>query len=195
MAQIVANPRYVSGGGQGVLGTAFVDGIDLVFGKNAKAEMYMEGGFVGGIALGQVNKDLVPGQDIAFFPFPAIDEQFGSPVVGGGDLAVMLVDTPQVRELMRYLAGKEAAEIWSATGAIVSPNKLVDPKTYPNDLTRAEAAQIANATVFQFDGSDLLPANLAEHWGTALQDVVARPGEIERIARDFEAKARVEFNR
>jgi hypothetical protein len=80
----IINEENVAGGTEGALGTAFVDGIGRVFGKNADAEMYMEGGFVGGIALGEVNPDLKPGTDIAFFPFPTINEQHGSPLVGGG---------------------------------------------------------------------------------------------------------------
>ena len=195
MTQIISNAKYVSGGIDGVLGTAFVPGIGLVFGTNAKAEMYMEGGFVGGIALGEVNKALKPGEDIAFFPFPTIDDKIGSPVVGGGDLAVMFTDNPQVRELVKYLASKEAGEIWSATGAIVSPNKLVDLKAYPNVLTKAEAEQVAGATAFRFDGSDLLPGSLGDDWGTALQDMVAKPANIEAILKDFETKAKVEFKR
>jgi hypothetical protein len=54
MTQILNN-NYLAGGVQGALGTAFVDGIGRVFGKKPSAQLYMEGGFVGGIALDQVN--------------------------------------------------------------------------------------------------------------------------------------------
>lgn len=195
MAGVVANEKYVAGGREGVLGTKFVDGIGRVFSTKADAEMYFEGGFVGGIALKDVNPALKPGQDIAFFPFPTINEQHGSPLIGGGDLMVGFADTPEVREFMKYMVGKEAGEIWAKTGAIVSPNKLVDPAVYPNELAKAEAAQVAGATVFRFDGSDLLPGTLGEEWGTALQGVVEEPEEVESIMEDFEAKASQEFKR
>ena len=195
MASIVANEKYVAGGTEGVLGTKFVDGIGRVFSTKADAEMYFEGGFVGGIALKDVNPALKPGEDIAFFPFPTIDEQYGSPLIGGGDLMVGFADTPEVRSFMEYLISKEAGEIWAKTGAIVSPNKLVDPSVYPNELAKAEAAQVAAATVFRFDGSDLLPGTLGEEWGTALQGVVEAPDDVQAIMEDFEAKAGQEFKR
>jgi alpha-glucoside transport system substrate-binding protein len=195
MTSIVSNDKYVAGGREGVLGTKFTDGIARVFGKNSTAEMYFEGGFVGGIALGDTNKDLKVGTDIAFFPFPTIDAQYDSPLIGAGDLMSAFVDTPQVREFMKYMVSKEAGEIWAKSGAIISPNKLVDASVYPNDLTKAEAAQVASATVFRFDGSDLLPGTLGEDWGTTLQGMVTKPENIEQLLSDFEAKAGQEFNR
>jgi alpha-glucoside transport system substrate-binding protein len=195
MATIVANEDYVAGGREGVLGTKFVDGIGRVFGENADAQMYFEGGFVGAIALQDVNPKLTAGKDIAFFPFPTIDEQYDSPLIGAGDLMSAFVDTPEVREFMNYMITKEAGEIWAKTGAIVSPNKLVDASVYPNELAQAEAAQVASATVFRFDGSDLLPGTLGEEWGTALQGVVENPDDIQSLMEDFEAKAGQEFNR
>jgi ABC-type sugar transport system substrate-binding protein len=195
MTSIVANDKYVAGGKEGVLGTKFVDGIGRVFGKNADAQMYFEGGFVGGIALKDVNTSLKVGTDIDFFPFPTIDPQFDSPLIGGGDLLVAFADNPQVRAYAKYMIGKQAGEIWAKTGAIVSPNKQVDPAVYPNDLTRKEAAQVAAATVFRFDGSDQLPGNLADDWGAALQAMVTTPGDISKILADFEVKAAQQFKR
>src|SRR5215210_5908789 len=82
MTQIV-NDQYVDGGIDTALGIGFVDGIGKVFSKNPTAEMYMEGGFVGGIALGQVNPSLKPGTDIDFFSWPEIKPDNGNPLVGG----------------------------------------------------------------------------------------------------------------
>lgn len=195
MTSIIANDKYVAGGKEGVLGTKFVDGIGRVFGKNADAQLYYEGGFVGGIALKDVNTSLKVGTDIDFFPFPSIDPQYGNPLIGGGDLLVGFADNPQVRAYMKYMVSKEAGEIWAKTGAIVSPNKQVDPSVYPNDLTRKEAAQVASATVFRFDGSDQLPGNLADDWGAALQAMVTTPGDIAKILGDFDVKAAQEFKR
>jgi alpha-glucoside transport system substrate-binding protein len=47
MRQIINNEN-LPGGINGALGVGFVDGIGQVFGSNPKAEMYFEGGFVGG---------------------------------------------------------------------------------------------------------------------------------------------------
>ena len=73
------NDDSVSGGIDGALGTDFVGGIGKVFSTNPTAHLYMEGGFVGGIALADVNPDLEPGKTIDFFPFPTIDQAQGRP--------------------------------------------------------------------------------------------------------------------
>ena len=57
-------------GVQGVLGQSFVGGIGDVFGTNPKAQLYFEGGSVGGIATQQVNPALKPGKTIISFPWP-----------------------------------------------------------------------------------------------------------------------------
>src|ERR687898_2715056 len=92
----IVNDKYVAGGIDTALGISFVDGIGRVFSKNPVAEMYMEGGFVGGIALGDVNPDLKIGEDIDFFEWPTIDEAQGNPLVGGGDIASAFVNDEDV---------------------------------------------------------------------------------------------------
>ena len=62
----------VAGGITGALATLFVDGIGQVFSPNADAELFYEGGFVAGIATGDVNPDLVPVETIDFFDFPSV---------------------------------------------------------------------------------------------------------------------------
>jgi alpha-glucoside transport system substrate-binding protein len=192
MLQILNN-KYLAGGVQGALGTAFVDGIGLVFKPRAKAQLYMEGGFVGGIALGDVNKALKPGKTINFFPFPTINPAHGSPLVGGGDLAAAFKDNAQVRAFLKYISSAEAGRIWVSTGAIVSPNKQVKGSAYPNLLVRAEAKQVASAKVFRFDGSDLLPGTLADDWGAVLQNAMQKPGSINSLLSEYQKKADKEF--
>lgn len=194
MTSIIREP-YVAGGIAGALGTGFVDGIGLVFGENPTAHLYMEGGFVGGIALGDVNPKLKPGVTIQEAPFPPIVPRFGSPLVGGGDLAAAFVDNAEVRKLLQYLSSQEAGKIWVSTGAIVSPNKRVPPSAYPNVLVRAEAKQVATAKVFRFDGSDLLPGSLGENWGTLLQKVIQKPGDAAKLLKGFQRDAKREFKK
>lgn len=191
----IINDNYVVGGVQGALGTGFVDGIGHVFGTSPDAHLYMEGGFVGGIALGDVNPKLKPGKTIQEAPFPTINAKYGSPVVGGGDLTAAFKDTPEVRQLLLYLSSAEAGKIWVSTGAIVSPNKGVKASYYPNALVRKEAAQVAGAKVFRFDGSDLLPGALGEDWGTTLQKVISNPKDIGKLLKSFQTEAKREFKK
>ena len=190
---LILNNRFLAGGVQGALGTAFVDGIGRVFGKGAKAELYMEGGFVGGIATQQVNTALKPGKTIGSFPFPTIRAEWDSPLVGGGDLAAAFKDNADVRSFLKYISSAEAGKIWVSTGAIISPNKQVKKSAYPNILVQKEAAQVASAKVFLFDGSDTLPGSLADDWGATLQNILQKPGSMNSLLSDFQKKAAKEF--
>jgi alpha-glucoside transport system substrate-binding protein len=187
------NNETVSGGIDGALGLDFVGGIGKVFSANPTAHMYMEGGFVGGIALADVNPDLQPGTTIDFFPFPTIDDAVGDPLVGGGDVTAAFVNNEDVAKLIEYLASPEAGKIWVSTGAIVSPNKGVTADAYPNELVKKEAEQVTNATVFVFDGSDLLPGALGEDWGTLLQNVIKDPSAMDGQLDQFQQQAEDAF--
>jgi alpha-glucoside transport system substrate-binding protein len=185
----VLNDQNVAGGVDTVLGISFVDSIGRVFGKNPKAEMLYEGGFVGGIALDQVNPGLKPGTDIDFFPFPQIGSSQEGLVVGGGDVASAFVNNEDVKKLLEYLSTPEAGQIWVSTGAIASPNEAVPESAYPNELVKKEAAQLKDAKVFRFDGSDLLPGTLGQNFGTLLQNVIKNPGDVDKLLDDYQAEA------
>jgi alpha-glucoside transport system substrate-binding protein len=192
MVQIINN-KYVLNGIQGVLGQSFVGGIGDVFGTSAKAQLYFEGGFVGGIALQQVNTGLKAGKTINFFPWPTIKKSLDSPVVGGADFAAAFKDTPEVRQFLKYISTGAAGTVWVSTGAVNSPNKKVPSSAYPNLLARGEARQLAGASTFLFDGSDLLPGAFGDTWGFALQDVIQKPSNIKSILSTFQGKIAGQF--
>jgi alpha-glucoside transport system substrate-binding protein len=192
MVQII-NGKYVLNGIQGVLGQSFVGSITDVFGTNSKAQLFFEGGFVGGIALKDVNPKLKPGKTINSFPWPTIKASLDHPVVGAADFAAAFKDTPEVRRFLRYISTGPAGSIWVSTGAVTSPNKKVPAKAYPNLFVRSEARQLAAAKTFLFDGSDLLPGAFGDTWGFALQDVIQKPGNIKSIMSTFQNKIQGQF--
>jgi alpha-glucoside transport system substrate-binding protein len=189
----IINDKYVAGGIDTALGIGFVDGIGRVFSKNPVANMYMEGGFVGGIALGDVNPDLKVGEDIDFFPWPTIDEANGNPLVGGGDVASAFVNNEDNKKLIEFLATPEAGRIWVSTGAIASPNQGVAESDYPNELVAKEAEQLKTAESFLFDGSDLLPGTLGQDFGTLLQNIIKSPDNMDSLLDDYQSQAESEF--
>jgi len=194
MVQIINN-KYVLNGIQGVLGQSFVGGIGDVFGTNPKAQLYFEGGFVGGIALQQVNPSLVPGKTIGSFPWPTINASLDSPIVGAADFAAAFKDNAEVRQFLKFLTTPEAGSTWVSTGAVTSPNKRVPASAYPSVLARGEAHQLATASTFLFDGSDLLPGAFGDTWGFALQDVIQNPStsNIKKILATFQGKIAGQF--
>lgn len=165
----VLNDTYVEGGIKAALGRGFVDGIAQAFSANPKAAMYYEGGFVGGIITGQVNKEAKLGTDADWFDFPSING--GNGVTIGGDVIGALTTNPGVKEFMEYMTTAEAGGVWAATGAIISPVKGVDASVYPNDQVKREADQVANASAVRFDGSDLLPGG-GPNLGAELQKAI-----------------------
>ena len=130
----------------------------------------------------------VTGKTIDDFPWPSIVPKYGSPLIGGGDLAVAFKDSPDIRTFLKYISSPAAGTIWVSTGAIVSPNKRVPAKSYPNLLVRKEAHQVATAKVFRFDGSDQLPGAFGDTWGSALQNVIQKPttSNIKKILSTFQ---------
>ena len=168
----VLTDKYVVGGIKGALGVAFTDGIAQAFGTTAKADLYYEGGFVGGIATGQTNKALKIGDTIDWFNFPTFGNATGDAAAEiGGDEIAALTTNPGVKEFIQYMTTADAGTIWAKTGAIISPVKAVDASAYPNDLAKKEAAQVAGATGVVYDGSDTLPA-AAPDMGAMLQNVI-----------------------
>jgi maltose-binding protein MalE len=185
----ILNDEFMAGGADNALQTGFGDSVTDVFTEGAAAVVY-EGDFVAGVILGETDAEAGTGFD--FFDFPSID---GSPpaVIGGGDVAVALTDNPAAFEFLRFLASPEAAEIWAAQGGFSSMNKAVDTSVYPDEITSRAAAALANAEVFRFDLSDLVPASLggtagAGIWG-ALQDWLASPDDVDAILDQLESEA------
>lgn len=161
---------YVAGGITAALGRNFTDGIGQAFSTNPTAVIYYEGGFVGGIATGQTNTSLKAGETIDWFDFPSINNNKG--VTIGGDVIAAFTSKPGVKEFIQYMTSADSGSVWAGTGAIISPIRSVPSSSYPNDLAKREAAQVANATAVRFDGSDLLPSGGGDDMGAALQNAI-----------------------
>lgn len=159
----------VAGGIKAALGRGFVDGIGQAFSANSAAVMYYEGGFVGGIATGQVNTALKIGDSIDWFDFPGKN---ATAVEIGGDVIAAFTNKPGVKEFMQYMTSADSGTVWAGTGAIISPIKSVPASAYPNDLAKREAAQVSGASAVRFDGSDLLPSGGGDDMGAALADAI-----------------------
>jgi alpha-glucoside transport system substrate-binding protein len=192
LQKIFGTDANMVGGAQGAVSTPFPDCVGQAFGPTPKAAMVMEADFVGSV-IPTVNSSLTPGTGFNFFPFPNIN---GSPtsVSVGGDVAVMLKDTPQAQALMKYLASPAAGTIWAHLGGFTSPNKQVPLSVYPDDISRAAAKAVIDAgDNAMFDMSDLAPAAFGGTAGSGewadLQAFVRNPSDIPGIEAKLEADA------
>jgi alpha-glucoside transport system substrate-binding protein len=130
---------------------------------------------------------LVPGEDADFFYFPTIEEEFGTPALGSGDMFVMFEDRPEVRALLEFLATPEGAQAWIEAGGFLSPLSTVptDWYTYPN-VGLAEI--VNNATTLGFDASDLMPAEVGggSFWSGMVDWVAADGANTEEVFQGIE---------
>jgi ABC-type Fe3+ transport system substrate-binding protein len=181
----------VAGGTSSALQTDFPTSVTQVFADPPKAAQVLEGDFVGGVIAAETDATAKEGFDV--YPFPEIGDS-GKVVVGGGDVMVMFKDNPAARALMEYLASPEAAEIWAGKGGFSSPNKNVDPEVYPDELTKLTATELANAEVFRFDMSDLMPGAFgSDAMFTLLQDFLKAPDDVDGITQKLEKAAATAF--
>jgi alpha-glucoside transport system substrate-binding protein len=174
----------IEGGVDGALATLFVDGIGKVFSTSPSAELYYEGGFVGGIAASDdVNPDLEYGTDIDWFPFPTVDGNGAGQITYGGDVIAALVNDSDVAAFMEYMTTPAAGQVWAEQGTIISPLIEVDTSVYPESV-QAEAELVTTAEAVRFDGSDLLPAG--PDLGALLQSAL-RGDDVAPLLEEFQA--------
>jgi alpha-glucoside transport system substrate-binding protein len=188
----ILNDDNLVGGVNGALGTAFVDAIGQTFAADNDAWLFYEGGFVGGIALGQVNPDLVIGEDIGFFDFPTRDDG-NTGITIGGDVIAAFTNDSDVAAFMEYMISPEAGTVWAEQGTIISPIIGVESSAYPNELASQEAEQVANAEAAVFDGSDLLPSGSPD-FGATLQTALSDPDNIGAALEDFQTGVQQAFS-
>lgn len=186
--KIAKDEKYVYGGPNAVLTINFGDSPDALFSDPPNAFMHRQATFIKSFFLEHF-PDLVAGEDFDFFPFPPIYEEYGTPALGSADMLAMFNDTPEARAFIKYVASAPAQEIWVAELGKLAPNKKVDPMIYPDDITRKAAQFLAEASVFRFDGSDLMPAAVGSgSFWTGILDYVS--GEsLENVLMQIEASA------
>jgi ABC-type glycerol-3-phosphate transport system substrate-binding protein len=194
--EVFGNDANMAGGKAGALATAFPNCVNDVFGATPKAAMVYEGDFVGS-TIATAGPSLQAGTDYDFFNFPSIDNS-PSAVVGGGDVAVMLKDTPQARALIKFLASPAAGTVWAKLGGFTSPNKNVSTGSYPDAIARKGAQALIDAgNNFSFDMSDLAPAAFggtegSGEWGD-LQNWLRNPSDVQTVQAALERDAKAAF--
>jgi alpha-glucoside transport system substrate-binding protein len=117
--------------------------------------------------------------DYDFFVMPEINSEYAGALTGGGDLFGLFSDKAAAKDLLKYLVTAEAQQIWADRGGFVSANTKVT--TYPDDVGQKSADAIKEATVFRFDGGDLMPAAMKAAFFTAMVEYAENPGELDTI--------------
>jgi alpha-glucoside transport system substrate-binding protein len=112
------------------------------------------------------------GEDIDFFVLPPVDPNQPTPTTGGALFASALVDRPEVRAFVEFMASPEWGEVWAtdADSSFISANRHFDTSTYGDSaqdpaaavrIAMASATRIALAAdAWRFDASDLMPPEI-----------------------------------
>ena len=114
-----------------------------------------------------------------FFVMPQINSEFAGALTGGGDIVGLFSDKAAAKDLLKYLVTAEAQQIWADKGGFVSANTKVT--TYPNAVEQKSADSIKNATVFRFDGGDLMPGTMKAAFFTAMVDFAEDQSQLDSI--------------
>lgn len=124
------------------------------------------------------------GTDYNFFPFPDINPQYTGAVEGSGDLFGMFHNTPAAASLMAYLVTAPAQDIWVKLGGAISANK--NATDYPDDISKRSADLLANAKVFVFDASDLMPTAMNNEFWADIVKYVQHPDQLDALLADLD---------
>jgi alpha-glucoside transport system substrate-binding protein len=185
--EVALRPDVVRGGASGVLLTDFGDAGRPMFANPPGCFLHHQASFLTGVIAGYGGSAGPPrlGVDIDFVPFPSAS---GGVWEVSADLAGMFTDTPQARELMRFLATDEAQSIWPAAGrgTVFSVNRGVDPTVYDNAVSRRIAQTLTGSAVLCFDASDLMPSAMTNAFYRAVLEFLQAPEQLDRILRQLD---------
>ncbi|HUG62308.1 MAG TPA: alpha-glucoside ABC transporter substrate-binding protein, partial [Methylomirabilota bacterium] len=175
------NPDYVDGGPQAVAATDFRDSPNGLFTIPPKCYMHRQASFISTV----FPDDVELGIDADFFYFPPDDTMdLGTPVLGAGTLWTITRDSEIAHALIDFLTTPIAHEIWMAQEGLLTPHTGVNLDAYANDTLRKQGEILQSATIFRFDGSDLMPGKVgAGSFWTGMIDYVAGASAEEVAAR------------
>jgi alpha-glucoside transport system substrate-binding protein len=182
---IVNDPKMTFGGKSAVLSTSFQTAGDPLFKNPPGCYMHHQASFITDF-FKQGNASLKEGTDFTFFQFPDINTQYAGGVEAAGDLFGMFKDTPNARELIKYLTTAEAQQIWVKRGGALSPNKKVAASAYPDDLARQSGQILTSAKITRFDASDLMPEAMNNAFWKAILDYVNNPSNLDSILANLD---------
>ncbi len=154
MGDIWLNEDYVLGGTSAILTTPFGDAPTPMFDDPPSCWLHRQASFIPAF----FPDDVTVGEDVDFFYLPPIKpDEYPQPVLGAGDVFAAFNDRPEVREVIKYLTTGESTKAWLQSGGFVSPHEDTPLDWYPTETDRKYAEILNDASVFRFDGSDLMP--------------------------------------
>ena len=186
---LVLQDGHVYGGREAAAATYFAEAQRPMFDDPPGCWLYRFGDF----AEAALPFGVEFGRDTDFFPFPAVDPDYGDATLGSGEFVVAFNDRPEVRELVRYMSSADWGHVgWTKWRTFIAPNRHIPLETYTDDFTR-QMAEISTRALeqdtFRYDGSDLMPWEVGSiPFYSAMVDYVgAGPDNLDEILERLEA--------
>jgi alpha-glucoside transport system substrate-binding protein len=177
----IVSAEAVYGGPETVLTTPYQDGGNPLFTDPPGCVFHHQASWMSDLFMAQAGAE--EGQ-FDYFAFPEIDPEHAGSVIGAGDYMAMFNDTEQARALISYLATAEAQSIWTEMGGQLSGNRTVT--NYPNDLQQRAGEVLANAEIFRFDGSDLMPQEMLQAFWTGILEYTQDPSTLDSVLESLD---------
>lgn len=185
--EIAFTEGWVRGGPQGILTTPFGEAANSFFDAEPGCYMHRQGNFITGFWPDDIQSDLT--SNVGLFVLPPVEDGFdGQPILGGGDMAAMFVNDDDVLAVMEFMTSDEFGAEWAEAGGWLSPHATFDSGLYGAEVTQQVAEVAAQADVFRFDGSDLMPPEVgAGTFWDAMVSWIAGEQELEEALGAVEA--------
>jgi alpha-glucoside transport system substrate-binding protein len=170
---MVLSDGYTFGGALYALSTNWGNAGDGLF--SGDCMMYRQAQFLSGFFENN-NPGVEFGKDYDFFPFVQINSDYEGTVMGGGVLQGMIKFSEPAKSVMRAVNTPEFQVQFSKPNNDIPPHAEVEinERNLPNALARKAADIVRRASVFRFDGSDLMPAAVgAGAFWSAVLDLVS----------------------
>ena len=185
---VLADDR-VLGGRKSIVSTQYGEADNPLFEDPPECMLHRQGNFITGFFPKDVQKNLSKNVGVAYFP-ASEDGYEGKPLLGGGDVAGIFKkgqDNRAAVELMRFMASEDFGGPWAKAGGWLSPHTTFDESQYVDDTTRQIAQLAAEADVFRFDASDLMPAAVGagSFWRGMVQWTSGQQ-ELDRVLTDID---------
>jgi alpha-glucoside transport system substrate-binding protein len=143
------------GGRKGVVSNNYATAMNPMFDDPPKCFLHRQGQFI--TQKGFITEKVRPklDEEVGVFLLPGTDAN-NKPVLGGGDLAGAFTNDEDTKKALEYMTS-ETFNAGTREASYMSPHKGFDLNQYPNQTTKDIAKLAYGATVFRFDGSDLMP--------------------------------------
>jgi alpha-glucoside transport system substrate-binding protein len=147
----------VLGGRKSISSNAFGTAGNGMFTNPPGCMLYKQGSFITGKGFFPDNVVANLDQNVGVFYFPPATAGGEKPMLGGGDMAVLLHNTAGAREMMKLLSDKSIGDQAAGKTSFLSPHKDFDVTKYGGQVAQDMAKIAYSSSIFLFDGSDQMP--------------------------------------